>query len=262
MQLPEGSQVKTESGRPLPFLLHYTPAPFVTSGDFKSFAVGTSLGDGSAVGTPGAKGGAGVGETVPVTPSLKARPGSVASAAPHVRKLPSGWPRSFQRCRSLLFAVAGWTQHGSDRPAVGSRAAIAPSIPRALASSQTARPTRAPRAAAPRSAPWIRGLLRVHARGPSLCDRRGFVVSLRVSGCPSFLKPDSISPCPHRARLSAHLRTRRIDVRVPVCTPFGAVPRGGRLGHRSPALVGGGLALPLGAAAAPSDSAPAARDAL
>lgn len=32
MQLPEGSQVKTESGRPLPFLLHYTPAPFVTSG--------------------------------------------------------------------------------------------------------------------------------------------------------------------------------------------------------------------------------------
>lgn len=167
-----------------------------------------------------------------------------------------------QRCRSLLFAVAGWTQHGSDRPAVGSRAAVAPSILRALASSQTARPTRAPRAAAPRSAPWIRGLLRVHARGPSLRDRRGFVVSLRVSGCPSFLKPDSISPCPHRARLSAHLRTRRIDVRVPVCTPFGAVPRGGRLGHRSPALVGGGLALPLGAAAAPSDSAPAARDAL
>lgn len=62
------------------------------------------------------------------------------------------------------------------------------------------------------------------------------VVSLRVSGCPSFLKPDSISPCPHRARLSAHLRTRRIDVRVPVCTPFGAVPRGGAAGPPQPCL--------------------------
>lgn len=34
-----------------------------------------------------------------------------------------------QRCRSLLFAVAGWTQHRSDRPAVGSRAAVAPVHP-------------------------------------------------------------------------------------------------------------------------------------
>lgn len=59
------------------------------------------------------------------------RPGPVLwPALPHTRgSCPRAGRVRSQRCRSLLFAVAGWTQHRSDRPTVGSCAAIAPVHP-------------------------------------------------------------------------------------------------------------------------------------